>query len=152
MSEERAVDEEHERPEGASDQVVEAVGRASEGWEYVERVRGHLYAAHQLMGRADFLFEEAADLLDEAGHDEDGDRLRHHVVGRNLLDGRWIFQVVEEFDDVYYDPVRTEVRGLEERRLDGRRHVFEAEMKERRRTRGRSGHEATPAARHHGAG
>ncbi|MDF2585990.1 MAG: hypothetical protein K0R33_4633, partial [Mycobacterium sp.] len=28
--------------------------------------------------------------------------------------------------------------------MDGRRHVFEAEMKEDRRTKGREGHEATP--------
>jgi hypothetical protein len=28
--------------------------------------------------------------------------------------------------------------------MDGRRHVFEAEMKAERRTRGRRGHEATP--------
>jgi len=148
MSEAQTVDEEHARPDGASDGLVEAVGRASEAFEYVERVRGHLYAAHQLMGRADFLFEEAADLLEEEGCHDDGDRLRRHVVGRNLLDGRWTFQVMEEFDDVYYDVVKAEVRGLEERRMAGRRHVFEAEMKEQRRTRGRQGHEATPAAQH----
>ena len=28
--------------------------------------------------------------------------------------------------------------------MAGRRHVFEAELKQRRRTRGRAGHEATP--------
>jgi hypothetical protein len=148
MSDERAVDEQHARPDGTSDRLVEAVGRASEAFEYVERVRGHLYAAHQLMGRADFLFEEAADLLEEEGCAEDADRFRQHVVGRNLLDGRWTFQIMEEFDDVYYDVVRGEVRGLEDRRMAGRRHVHEAEMKAVRRTRGRSGHEATPAAQH----
>lgn len=152
MSDAQAVDEGHQRPDGASDGLVEAVGRASEALEYVERVRGHLYAAHQLMGRADFLFEEAADLLHDEGCQDDADRLRRHVVGRNLLDGRWTFQIMEEFDDVYYDVVKAEVRGLEERRMAGRRHVFEAEMKQQRRTRGRRGHEATPAARHRRAG
>jgi hypothetical protein len=29
---------------------------------------------------------------------------------------------------------------------DGRRHVFEAEMKQRRRSHGRRGHEATPSS------
>ncbi|HYF44749.1 MAG TPA: hypothetical protein VD926_00975 [Acidimicrobiales bacterium] len=152
MSEAQAVDEEHARPEGAPDELVEAVGRASEAFEYVERVRGHLYAAHQLMGRADFLFEEAADLLDGASCPDDADRMRAQVVGRNLLDGRWTFQIMEEFDDVYYDAVKAEVRGLEERHMAGRRHVFEAEMKEGRRTRGRPAHEATPAAKHARAG
>lgn len=138
----------HERPAGATDGVVAAVGRASEAFEYVERVRGHLYSLHQLMGRADFLFEEAADLLDEAGHGDRADELRERVVGRNLLDGRWTFQIVEEFDDVYYDTVREAFRSLEMDLLDGRRHVFEAEMKEQRRTRGQPSHERRPSAAH----
>lgn len=140
--------ESHERPTGASDATVEAVGRASEALEYVERIRGHLYSLHQLMGRADFLFEEAADLLGGAGHDGHADRLRTDVVGRNLLDGRWTFQIVEEFDDVYYEAVRDAVRALEADLMDGRRHVYEAEMKEQRRTRGRSHHERRPPATH----
>jgi hypothetical protein len=138
----------HRRPEGASDATVAAVGKASEAFEYVERVRGLLFEAHQLMGRADFLFEEAAAQLTESGHDDAGSRLLGEVVGRNVLDGRWTFQVVEEFDDVYYQPVRQEVRSLEERLLEGRRHVFEAEMKERRRSRNRVQHESRPPAAH----
>ena len=134
----------HTRPDGATDETVAAVGRASEALEYVERVRGHLYAAHQLVGRADFLFEEAADLLEQAGHRDDAQHIRDEVIGRNLLDGRWTFQIVEEFDDVYYEIVTGSVRRLEADLMDGRRHVFEAEMKEQRRTPGRSGHERRP--------
>ena len=138
--------ESHERPAGVSDETVAAVGKASEAFEFVERVRGSLYELHQLMGRADFLFEDAADLLDRAGFPEHGERWREDVVGRNVLDGRWTFQIVEEFDDVYYEPVRDLLRQLEEDLLDGRRHVFEAEMKESRRTHGRSGHDRRPPA------
>ena len=136
----------HERPDGVSDATVEAVGKASEALEYVERVRGHLYSVHQLMGRADFLFEDAAELLAEAGHPGLGEDVLTDVVGRNLLDGRWTFQIVEEFDDVYYDVVRATVRRLEDELLDGRRHVYEAEMKDARRTRDRPGHERRPPA------
>ena len=32
--------------------------------------------------------------------------------------------------------------------LDGKRHVFESEMKDDRRTKGRSGHERRPASAH----
>ena len=40
----------------SSDQAtVDAVGKATEVLEYVERARGHLYAFHQLIGRADVL-------------------------------------------------------------------------------------------------
>ena len=53
---------------GAGDpETVDAVGKASEALEYVERARGHLYAFHQLIGRADFLFEECACRCDPGG-------------------------------------------------------------------------------------
>ena len=67
-------------------------------------------------------------------------------MGRNLLDGRWTFQMVDEFDDLY-QPVRTVVKGLERDLVQGARHVFEAEMKEERRTKGRIGRERRPPTR-----
>jgi hypothetical protein len=134
----------HARPDGVSDETVEAVGTASEALEYVERARGHLYTAHQLLGHADLTFGDAADQLREAGHGDVADRLERDVVGRNVLDGRWTFQVVDEFDATYYEPVRDAIRGVEDELMEGRRHVFEAEMKERRRTHGRRHHESAP--------
>lgn len=47
--------------------VTGAVGKATEALEYVERARGQLYSFHQLIGRADFLFEESALGLAAAG-------------------------------------------------------------------------------------
>jgi hypothetical protein len=137
-------------PSGVSDQIVEALGKASEGLEYLERARGHLYSMHQLIGRADFLFEESADLFDSCGAVTDADALRRDVIGRNVLDGRWTFQIVEEFDDLYHRPVTDTVRSLEDRHVAGRRHVYESELKERRRTTGRAGHERRPPAAHSG--
>ncbi|WP_421121612.1 hypothetical protein ACE2AJ_09580 [Aquihabitans daechungensis] len=136
------------REKQADDAATSAVGRASEALEYVERARGHLYSMHQLIGRADLLFEEAADLFREAGEEEAADRLQRDVVGRNVLDGRWTFQVVDEFDDLYHGVVTEAVRSLEREYHDGERHVYEARMKEQRRTHGRSGHEHRPAAAH----
>lgn len=138
-----------EQPSTADDRVIDAVGRASEALEYVERARGHLYAMHQLTGRADFLFEEAAVLLREAGEATHADQLDTHIVGRNVLDGRWTFQVVDEYDDLYYSVVRAAVRSLEGHFHGGVRHVYEARMKERRRTPNAPGHEHRPPARHH---
>src|SRR3954453_20420910 len=85
----------HARPEGVSDKLVEAVGKAGEALEYIERAAGHLYALHQLVGRADFLFEEGAELPRNRGEDEAPRRFEVDIVGRNVLDGRWTFQVVE---------------------------------------------------------
>jgi hypothetical protein len=131
-----------------ADDVIEAVGKASEALEYIERARGHLYTFHQLLGRADLLFGEAAEMLAEAGQPEESDRVERDVVGRNVLDGRWTFQIVEEFDALYYDAIVGAVRHLEERFQDGRRHVYEARMKEDRRSSGRAGHEHRPRDAH----
>jgi hypothetical protein len=70
--------------------------------------------------------------------------LRDGVVGRNVLDGRGTFQMIEEFEDCYYDPIRAAEREIRDRLMAGRRHVFEAELKERRRTRGHPHHTSRP--------
>ncbi|MGZ4673953.1 MAG: hypothetical protein ACXV8K_14915 [Ilumatobacteraceae bacterium] len=132
------------RPDGVSDETVEAAGSVSEALEYVERARGHLYSFHQLIGHADLVLGEACDKLREAGHDELADRLEQDMVGRNVLEGRWTFQIVEEFDDNYWSLFREHERRVRDELQQGRRHVFEAEMKEKRRTKGRPGHEARP--------
>jgi hypothetical protein len=134
----------HCRPEGATDTTVEALGRLSEALEAVEIARGRLYAFHRMSGTADRTLGEAIDLLREAGHDELADRARTELFGRNLLHGRWSFQIVEEYDQTYWTPFRELERDAREELLEGRRHVFEAEMKERERTRGHPDHTAVP--------
>ncbi len=134
-----------DRPDdGLDDAIVEAIGTASEALEYVERARGHLYAFHQLMGRADLLFGEAADGLREAGLHDDAERLDHDLVGRNVLQGRWTFQVVEEFDGGYHAEATAQVTRLVDRHQRGERHALERRMKEQRRTPGAPGHEMSP--------
>ncbi|ABP56374.1 hypothetical protein Strop_3944 [Salinispora tropica CNB-440] len=141
---ERSVDAEHSRPAGVSDTTVEALGELSEALEKIHRVRGHLYSAHQLVGGADLTLDRVVRLLREAGHDDMADRVEHELLGRNVLPGRWTFQVVEEFDDGYYATFQDIERDTRERLAGGRRHIYEAEMKQRRRTHGLPGHEATP--------
>jgi hypothetical protein len=138
------VDAAHSRPDGACDAIVEANGTFSEALEYLERARGHLYSFHQLIGRGDLLLDEVVDGLRKAGRDDLADRVGEEVLGRNVLPGRWTFQVVEEFDEGYYAAFAGLEREVREQTLEGRRHVHEAEMKQRRRTKGRPGHEATP--------
>jgi hypothetical protein len=112
--------------------TVDAVGKATEALEYVERARGHLYAFHQLIGRADFLFEQSALALAASGRHGDAASLWRNLVGRDVLEGRWTFQIVEGFDDDYYDAARTEVIRLEAVLVGGRRHAHEEELRERR--------------------
>lgn len=137
-------DAQHQRPEAVDDRTVAAAGKLSEALEWIERARGRLFDFHQMVGHADFLLDEAASGLEEAGHDELAARLRVDLIGRNVLPGRWTFQVVEEFDEGYYREFVGIERDVRDELMGGRRHVFEAELKERRRTPGRPGHESRP--------
>ncbi len=136
---------EHRRPDGVDDETVEALGKLSAAMDHVEDARGHLFAFHRLMGSAESTLEEATDLMRGAGHVDLADALDQDVLGANPLPGMWSFQMVEAFDDGFY----ARAKALHQRALDdlvqGQRHIFEAEMKELRRTRGRNGHEARPA-------
>ena len=134
----------HQRPEGADDATVEALGKLSEALEVLEHARGMLYGFHRMIGTADLAAGEAVDLLRGAGHAGLADRLDAELIGRNVLEGRWTFQVVEEFDDGYYATFKDLERQARDALLDGRRHLYEAEMKESRRTHGARHHESTP--------
>jgi hypothetical protein len=137
---------EHRRPDGVGDETVAALGKLSEALEAVEEARGHLYAFHRRCGTADLTLGEAVDQLREAGHGDLADRVERELVGRNVLEGRWSFQVVEEYDDTYYTPFKDLEKQARDGLVEGRRHLFEAEMKEDRRTHRRGHHEATPSA------
>jgi len=126
------------------DATVVAVGDLSEALETVDRARGHLYSFHQLIGSADAKLQEASHGLRAAGHDRLAEQLDEDLVGRNVVHGRWTFQLVEEFEDTYWSVFRQHERAVRDALLDGRRHVYEAEMKARERTDGRAGHEAEP--------
>ena len=126
------------------DATVDALGKLSEALEVVEHVRGHLYAFHRLTGTADLALGDAVDLLREAGHTELAERIDTELVGRNVLRGRWTFQVVEEYDDGYYATFKSLEELARNELVGGRRHLFEAEMKEDRRTHGDPDHTARP--------
>jgi hypothetical protein len=103
-------------------------------WRFIERARGALNSVHQLIGHADLLVGEACDKLRDAGHEAIAERLDSEIVGRNVLYGRWTFQIVEEFDDNYWLPFRDHERRVRDELQGGVRHLFEVEMKERRRS------------------
>ena len=135
---------EHIRPDAASDAAVAAAGSMTEALETLERARGHLYAFHQLVGESDRRVEKAMHMLREAGHPDWADRLEKELFGRNVLDGRWTFQIVEEYDDGYWTLFRRLEAEVRDDLTAGRRHLREAGMKEDHRTHGEPGHSARP--------
>ncbi|MFF8864897.1 hypothetical protein ACF08B_22890 [Streptomyces sp. NPDC015139] len=139
-------DRRHRRPDGVSDKTVEALGSLSKALETTERARGHLYSFHQLTGGADLELDRAVRLLREAGHPEWADKVQSEILGRNVVPGHWTFQIVEAYDDTYYRPFRELERSAVDELAQGRDHLYEAEMKEARRTAGHPDHSALPGA------
>lgn len=129
--------------EGLDEATVAAVGKLSEAMETIEVARGHLFAFHQLSGHADFQVGDAVTMLREAGHGELAEELARDLVGRNVLPGRWTFQVIEDYDETYYQPFREFDRRAREL-TKGMKHLYEAGLKRERRSPGEQGHEATP--------
>lgn len=126
------------------DTTIDAVGKITEALETTERARGHLYSFHQLTGSADLQLGEACELLREAGHAELAERIEHELVGRNVIEDRWTFQIIEDYDDGYWSEFRAFEQQARETLTGGRRHLHEAGMKEERRTHGHPDHTAGP--------
>lgn len=130
--------------DSTGDGVTQAVGKVTEALETIERARGHLYSFHQLTGHADLQLDAAVSRLLELGHADLARHISRELIGRNVLPGRWSFQVIEDYDDGYYrcfkeieQLVRTQLAG-------GKRHRYEMALKEDRRTAGHPAHTASP--------
>ena len=106
---------------GTSDAVAAAAGKVTEALETIERARLH-----------------------DLGHADLAQHISDELIGRNVLPGRWSFQVVDEYDDGYYRCFQEVERLVRNRLTGGRRHVHEAQLKEHRRTAGHPAHAATP--------
>ncbi|MGD9961463.1 hypothetical protein [Nocardioides sp.] len=142
--------QEHQRPPGVDDATVEAVGMLTKALEATEAARGHLYQFHRLTGTGDAQLRDSVRMLRGAGHDELADVLEHQLVGRNVLEGRWTFQIIEEYDDTYYELFKAFERQVRDDLVLGRRHLREAEMKERNRSHGDPRHTAVPPEKANG--
>ncbi|SDS72269.1 hypothetical protein SAMN04488570_2535 [Nocardioides scoriae] len=137
-------DSEHQRPDGVDDDTVTALDTFTRALETIEVARGHLLQFHRLTGTGDTQLRESVEQLRAAGHADLADRVEHDLVGRNVLEGRWTFQVVEEYDDTYFSVWRDLERQARDELVGGRRHLLEAEMKEDHRTHGHPHHTARP--------
>jgi hypothetical protein len=116
--------------------AVNAAGAMTEALETLERARGHLYSFHQLVGEADFKLDEVLDQLRDLGKTDLADALERELVGRDVLPGRWTFQIMEEFEDGYYSVFRAHEEAVRNALTGGRRHVYEARLKDARQPKG----------------
>lgn len=120
-----------QRLAGMSDATVAALGKLSEAAEIVEHARGLLYGFHRLCGSADLTFQDAVAQLRAAGHDDLAEEVDNLLVGRDVVDDKWSFELVEAYDAQYWQAVRDVCREVTARAGAPRPHQFEAEMKRR---------------------
>ncbi|MFJ5708598.1 hypothetical protein [Streptomyces sp. NPDC093105] len=113
--------------------TVEALGSLSKALETAERARGHLYGFHQLTGTADFELDRAVRLLREAGHHAWADRVETEILGRDVVPGHWTYQIVDAYNETYYEPFRQLERTAVAALSGGQEHRFEARLKRERR-------------------
>jgi len=113
-----------------SDATVAALGKLSEALEIVDNARGHLYAFHQLSGSADLALQDAVRQFRDAGQHDWADQARR-LVGRDVIDDKWSFELVEAYDTQYWQVFRDTERDIRRRAGNAPVHIFEAEMKHR---------------------
>lgn len=121
----------HPRPAGVTDAEIAALGKLSEALEVVEHARGLLYGFHRMSGMADLALQDAVSMLRDAGHDALADDVAATMVGRDIVDGRWSFQLVESYDDGYWSVFRAVEQHARAELGVPSPHVYEAEMKQR---------------------
>ena len=126
----------HARPEGVSDEEVDADGKVSAAFEVIEQARGLLYGFHRMSGQADLALQEAVTALRDAGHHDLAAEIDEVLVGRDVIPGHWTFQIVEAYDDQYYQVFRAVAEKVREHLAGGAPHVFEAELKVREQSPG----------------
>ncbi len=119
------------RVAGLDDATVAAVGKLSEALEVVESARGLLYQFHRMSGTADLALGDAVSQLRAAGHGALADGINEVLVGRDVLPGKWTFEIVEEYDTQYWSVFRAVEQRVRASLTGDVKHVFEAEMKHR---------------------
>jgi hypothetical protein len=119
-----------QHPPDASTDLVHAVGKLSEALESAEHARGLLYGFHQLCGKVDAEVQEAVARLRSAGLAELADEIDECLVGRDIVDGMWSFQLVESYDRQYWQVIRDVEREARSRAGFADEHAYEAEMKD----------------------
>jgi hypothetical protein len=114
-----------------TDDTVTALGSLSAALEIVEHARGHLYAFHRMSGSADLALQDALRELRDAGHVELADDIDTALVGRDVIEGNWTFQLVEDYDAHYVAVFRAAEARARQVCGNAAPHIYEAEMKAR---------------------
>lgn len=105
--------------------------------ERLHRAHGHLVAFHHNIGRGMNHLAAAEQGLRDAGHRDIADTIRDNYLPRGVIagdgspdpiDGRWSYDILENFEDVFLTDIVDYGREIHERLSGGARHVAEREQ------------------------
>jgi len=107
------------------------------GIEYVHRAYGSLLEWHHNLGHAmDRMADAEADLR-KAGHIRWADELRDEHIPAGAIDDRWTYELVEAFQQDFFNDVVAFEEAVREDVADGVGHVTEQQQQRRVRKRTR---------------
>lgn len=101
--------------------------------EYVARARGHLLTMHHLIGHADNMLDKVLEDLDETGRADLLELVRRDILGRDVVAGKWTYQLVQDFDAGYWDAWTSTEEKVRQELTGGQKFVHEAALQARRR-------------------
>ena len=93
--------------------------------EQLDEAYGSVVRAHHDTGGAMDKVSEAADLLEEAGHDEHAESLRDETLPRGAVDDMWTYEVSEKYREGFLHPTQDDISGIRDDLADGLDHVSE---------------------------
>lgn len=124
-------------PEEVDEHARDALHELRLGTEHIQRAYGHLLAFHHQVGRAMDQFADAEPLLRQAGQDDLADVLRDDLLPAGVVDDRWSYELVEEFETGFLTETTAFEATARDRLADGLDHVTEREQQRRWRERAR---------------
>ncbi|SIQ72358.1 hypothetical protein SAMN05421858_0197 [Haladaptatus litoreus] len=108
------------------------------GVEGLRKAHGYLVHFHHATGRAMNHLQVAESNLREAGHDEFADHIRDEILPSGVLgDDRWTYELLETFEEEFFEHVVTFEQAVCENVASGERHVKERRQQRRWRERAR---------------
>jgi hypothetical protein len=111
------------------DAALRAAHRVEVAVEWIERSFGALLDAHHAAGHAQEMLIDAARLLREAGRADLADAVLAEAACKDAAEGRWTYQIVDEFRGHLLDPARRLDERVRAELTGGVRHRHEARMK-----------------------
>lgn len=113
-----------------SQETVDALHELQLARENIYRAYGTLLSFHHRIGRAMNRYNNAIEQLEEAGHADLAEQELMEPVSLGVIDDRWTWSLVEEFQDGFLDATLTAEARVRDELANGDRHIYEQHLEQ----------------------